>query len=108
MTGERSYTTKIWLPPSSIGFSSAGVLSTSMDPPGEPVISTWRKSCPQAQTVPEFPEPTRSMAGFECVFHRSQVDDLRNPSRITPNLHPNRPLPPFATCVFNSYKDAFS
>src|SRR5712671_5942619 len=56
MTGERSYTTKIWRPPSSIGFSSADALSTSMDPPGEPVISTWKRPCQKIQNGSEFPE----------------------------------------------------
>ncbi len=52
----RSYTTKIWPRPSSIGFSSAGALSTSMGPRGEPVISTWKKACHQIQNGSEFPE----------------------------------------------------
>src|SRR6266850_2197342 len=56
MSGERYYTTKIWQRPSSIGFSSAGALSTSMDPPGEPVISTWNRPCQQIQNGSEFPE----------------------------------------------------
>src|SRR5271169_4371843 len=56
MTGERSYTTKIWRLPSSIGFSSADALSTSMDPPGEPVISTRKRSCQKIQNGSEFPE----------------------------------------------------
>src|SRR5229473_7037495 len=56
MSGERSYTTKIWRPPSSIGFSSADALSTSMDPPGEPVISTWKRPCQKIQNGSEFPE----------------------------------------------------
>src|SRR6266852_9654440 len=56
MTGERSYTTKIWRPPSLIGFSSADALSTSMDPPGEPVISTWKRPCQKIQNGSEFPE----------------------------------------------------
>ena len=33
-----------------------GALSTSMDPPGEPVISTWTRSCQQIQNGSEFPE----------------------------------------------------
>src|SRR5258705_210725 len=56
MTGERSYTTKIWRQPSSIGFSSADALSTSMDPPGEPVISTPKRPCQKIQKRSEFPE----------------------------------------------------
>src|SRR5437667_12763777 len=56
MNGERYYTTKIWQRPSSIGFSSAGALSTSMDPPGEPVISTWKRPCQKIQNGSEFPE----------------------------------------------------
>src|SRR3989442_8294812 len=56
MTGERSYTTKIWRQPSSIGFSSADALSTSMDPPGEPVISTRKRPCQKIQNGSEFPE----------------------------------------------------
>ena len=44
---ERSYTTKIWRQPSSIGFSNADALSTSMDPPGEPVISTCLRGHPK-------------------------------------------------------------
>src|SRR6266700_2172131 len=56
MTGERSYTTKIWRLPSSIGFSSADALSTSMDPPGEPVISTRKRPCQKIQNGSEFPE----------------------------------------------------
>jgi IstB-like ATP binding protein len=53
---ERYYTTKIWQRPSSIGFSSAGALSISMDPRGEPVISTWNRPCFQKQNGSEFPE----------------------------------------------------
>src|SRR5947207_13176357 len=56
MNGERYYTTKIWQRPSSIGFSNAGVSSTSMDPPGEPVISTWKRPCQKIQNGSEFPE----------------------------------------------------
>src|SRR6266404_3106574 len=56
MTGARSYTTKIWRQPSSIGFSSADALSTSMDPPGEPVISTRKRPCQKIQNGSEFPE----------------------------------------------------
>src|SRR6267143_5191530 len=56
MSGERYYTTKIWQRPSSIGFYSAGAFSTSMDPPGEPVISTWKRPCQQIQNGSEFPE----------------------------------------------------
>src|SRR5258708_38269358 len=56
MTGERSYTTKIWQQPSSIGFSSADALSTSMDPPEEPVISTRKRPCQKIQNGSEFPE----------------------------------------------------
>src|SRR6266480_7366349 len=56
MTGARSYTTKIWRQPSSIGFSSADALSTSMDPPGEPVISTQKRPCQKIQNGSEFPE----------------------------------------------------
>ena len=56
MSGERYYTTKIWQRPSSIGFSSADALSTSMDPPGEPVISTWNRPCQQIQNGSVFPE----------------------------------------------------
>src|SRR5439155_25727256 len=56
MTGVRSYTTKIWRQPSSIGFSSADALSTSMDPPGEPVISTQKRPCQKIQNGSEFPE----------------------------------------------------
>src|SRR5882724_7302704 len=56
MTGARSYTTKIWRLPSSIGFSSADALSTSMDPPGEPVISTRKRPCQKIQNGSEFPE----------------------------------------------------
>src|SRR6266850_7541206 len=56
MSGERYYTTKIWQRPSSIEFSSAGALSTSMDPPGEPVISTWKRPCQKIQNGSEFPE----------------------------------------------------
>src|SRR5437879_9580174 len=56
MTGERSYTTKIWRLPSSIGFSSADALSTSMDPPGAPVITTRKRPCQKIQNGSEFPE----------------------------------------------------
>src|SRR5260370_42396688 len=56
MTGEKSYTTKIWRQPSSIAFSSADALSTSMDPPGEPVISTRKRPCQKIQNGSEFPE----------------------------------------------------
>src|SRR6267143_2860793 len=56
MSGERSYTTKIWQRPSSIGFSSAGALFISMDPRGEPVISTWKRPCQKIQNGSEFPE----------------------------------------------------
>src|SRR5215470_1435818 len=40
----------------SIGFSSAGALSISMDPRGEPLISTWKKPCQKIQNGSEFPE----------------------------------------------------
>src|SRR6267143_3063904 len=33
-----------------------GGLSTSTDPPGEPVISTWKRPCQQIQNGSEFPE----------------------------------------------------
>src|SRR2546426_6919794 len=56
MSGERYYTTKIWQRLSSIGFSSAAALSTSMDPPGEPVISTRKRPCQKIQNGSEFPE----------------------------------------------------
>src|SRR5213076_3279244 len=56
MTGVRSYTTKIWRQPSSIGLSSADALSTSMHPPGEPVISTQKRPCQKIQNGSEFPE----------------------------------------------------
>src|ERR1700720_1291811 len=56
MTGERSYTTKIWRQPSSIWFSRAAVLSTSVDPAGEPVISTRKRPCQKIQNGSEFPE----------------------------------------------------
>src|SRR5260370_4686537 len=56
MTGARSYTTRIWRLPSSIGFSSADALFTSMDPPGEPVISTRKRPCQKIQNGSEFPE----------------------------------------------------
>src|SRR5947208_1822948 len=56
MSGERYYTTKIWQRLSSIGFSSAAALSTSMDPRGEPVISTWKRPCQKIQNGSEFPE----------------------------------------------------
>src|SRR5438445_8954274 len=56
MSGERYYTTMIWPRPSSIEFSSAGVLSISMDPRGEPVISTWKRTCQKIQNGSEFPE----------------------------------------------------
>src|SRR6266478_3214510 len=56
MNGERYYTTKVWQRPSSIEFSSAGVLSISMDPRGEPVISTWKRLCQKIQNGSEFPE----------------------------------------------------
>src|SRR5260370_27645205 len=56
MTGARAYTTKIWRQPSSIGFSSADALSTSMDPLGEPVISTRKRPCQKIQNGSEFPE----------------------------------------------------
>src|ERR1700716_704013 len=56
MSGERYYTTKIWPRLSSIGFSSAAALSTSMDPRGEPVISTWKRPCQKIQNGSEFPE----------------------------------------------------
>src|ERR1700676_3022905 len=58
-------TTKIWQRPSLIGFSSAGALSTSMDPPGEPVISTWKRPCQKIQNGSEFPEPTIGILGIE-------------------------------------------
>src|SRR5882762_4182693 len=56
MSGERYYTTKIWQRLSSIGFSSAAALSTSMGPRGEPVISTWKRPCQKIQNGSEFPE----------------------------------------------------
>src|SRR5437762_1019602 len=68
MTGARSYTTKIWRQPSSIGFSSADALSTSMDPPGEPVISTQKRPCQKIQNGSEFPELV--------------AQNFRNPQRV--------------------------
>src|SRR2546428_12292805 len=56
MSGERYYTTKIWQRLSSLGFSGADALSTSMDPRGEPVISTWKRPCQKIQNGSEFPE----------------------------------------------------
>src|SRR6266446_4833635 len=88
MTGERSYTTKIWRQPSSIGFSSADALSTSMDPPGEPVISTRKRPCQKIQNGSEFPElvaqnsrnpqsaPRRHCPELRVPFH-SASDDCR-------------------------------
>jgi hypothetical protein len=40
----------------SIGFSDADALSTSMAPPGEPIISTRKRSCEKIQNGSEFPE----------------------------------------------------
>src|SRR5439155_18247802 len=81
MTGVRSYTTKIWRQPSSIGFSSAGALSTSMDPPGEPVISTWKRPCQKIQNGSEFPELV--------------AQNFRNPHEWLPasNLYPSLNFP---------------
>src|SRR2546428_544257 len=71
MSGERYYTTKIWQRPSSIEFSSAGVLSISMDPRGEPVISTWKRPCQKIQNGSEFPELVAQI--------------FRNPQRLATN-----------------------
>src|SRR6266852_3370106 len=78
MTGERSYTTKIWRQPSSIEFSSADALSTSTDPPGEPVISTRKRPCQKIQNGSEFPELV--------------AQNSRNPQRehLNPNYWPTR------------------
>src|ERR1700730_12260767 len=56
MSGERYCTTKIWPRPSSIGCSSADALFISMDPRGEPVISSWKRTCQKIQNGSEFPE----------------------------------------------------
>src|SRR6266702_1291982 len=58
MSGERYYTTKIWPQPSSTGSSNEDASFISTDPRGEPVTSTWKKSCREVETVPEFPELT--------------------------------------------------
>src|SRR6267378_5008833 len=94
MTGERSYTTKIWRQPSSTGFSSADALSTSMDPPGEPVISTRKRPCQKIQNGSEFPE---------LVAQNSRNPQLAFPIRMHAQLHAvtRRLLPsiaPFALC----------
>src|SRR5882762_10346342 len=83
MTGARSYTTKIWRQPSSIGFSSADALSTSMDPPGEPAISTRKRPCQKIQNGSEFPELV--------------AQNSRNPQRLDSN--------PRDPCESNGFQD---
>src|SRR5262249_20272899 len=70
MNGERCYTTKIWQRPSSIGFSSADALSTSMDPPAEPVISIWKRPCQRIQNGSEFPELAAQNFRNPQLFHQ--------------------------------------
>src|SRR5436189_4268646 len=86
MTGVRSYTTKIWRQPSSIGFSSADALSTSMDPPGEPVISTQKRPCQKIQNGSEFPELVaqnfRNPQAFESVRRNLCAEARETQGRI--------------------------
>src|SRR5947207_14741290 len=88
MTGVRSYTTKIWRQPSSIGFSSADALSTSMDHPGEPVISTQKRPCQKIQNGSEFAEVVaqnlRNPQAFESVRRNLSPKDMER-GRRTPN-----------------------
>src|SRR6266436_1935347 len=86
MNGERYYTTKIWQRPSSIGFSSAGVLSISMDPRGGPVISTWKRPCQKIQNGSEFPELVAQIfRSFQKIFIRyKSVQSVGFPSQPHP------------------------
>src|SRR5438876_1235647 len=111
MTGARSYTTKIWRQPSSIGFSSADALSTSMDPPGEPVISTWKRPCQKIQNGSEFPElvaqnfrnPHMShicfLSGCKLKCLRKRLRNLRK--RICPRFDFCGLVPPYKFCCAN-------
>ncbi len=65
----RYYTTRIWLPPSSIGSSSEVASSTSVDPRDEHVTSTLRTPCFPALSMPEFLELT--------------CQNFRNPQQVT-------------------------
>ena len=84
--------------PFSIGFSSAGALSTSMDPPGEPVISTWKRTCQKIQNGSEFPElvaqisrnpqtPNSRLESFPCG---DQFPVLQRGCTIVAQMVPNR------------------
>src|SRR5437867_4460269 len=88
MTGARSYTTKIWRQPSSIGFSSADVLSTSMDPPGEPVISTRKRPCQKIQNGSEFPELVAQNSRNPHLTNRisSTTLSLREPINLSSSI----------------------
>src|SRR5207249_4922887 len=85
MSGERYYTTKIWPQPSSTGSSNEDASFISTDPRGEPVTSTWKKSCREVETVPEFPEltcqnfrnPQQSKRSSICSRKMSQRPPLK-------------------------------
>src|SRR5205814_1145389 len=101
MTGVRSYTTKIWRQPSSIGFSSADALSTSMDPPGEPVISTQKRPCQKIQNGSEFPELVAQNFRNPQLFsqHRSELETLCALSGALDRCSACLPLPALAVPV---------
>src|SRR6266481_878561 len=76
-----------------------------MDPRGERVISTWRRSCQRVQTVPEFPELT-------CQnFRNPQIEHLRCCIlvQLSPNCHERSPilLPRLSStrdlCAYNAW-----
>src|SRR6266478_6663426 len=97
MTGARSYTTKIWRQPSSIGFSSADALSTSMDPPGEPVTSTQKRPCQKIQNGSEFPElVAQNSRNPQSVLFVSKKIPSAGEQRISAD--PNSAAPA-ATCL---------
>src|SRR5437016_6846935 len=88
MSGERYYTTKIWPQPSSTGSSNEDASFISTDPRGEPVTSTWKKSCREVETVPEFPELT--------------CQNFRNPHLLQPAVPDGisrEPIPYFLRCT---------
>jgi DNA replication protein DnaC len=60
-----------------LGFSSADALSTSMDPPGEPVISTPKRPCQKIQNGSEFPELVAQNS------RNPQVSELQRDDRAT-------------------------
>src|SRR6266851_7651511 len=99
MSGERYYTTKIWRQPSSIGFSSAGALSTSMDPPGEPVISTWKRPCQKYKTAQNFRNWWLRISGTHSSRFRHQPVAAASPSALACIFFIDKPVSPRANSL---------